>query len=132
MPEAIPGTVLHAISAAILLLLGIGLWFRHNRNVHPKIMFTAFVADLLLLIYIELTLQAVEKVVGVVKVADDVGIILWVHVAVSAAVMGLYVAMIVLGRKLLAGNTAVRTTHRNLAIIFVVMRLANFVTSFMV
>ena len=132
MLELLAAEILHVISALILAGIAAGLWFRHRRSVHPKIMAAAFTADVLLLLYIEFTLQAVEKVVGVEKVADDVGIILWIHAAISITVIVLYVVMIVLGRKLLRGDESVRSVHRRLGITFCVLRSANFVTSFMV
>ena len=118
--------MLYALSALILAVIGAGLWFRHNRAVHPKIMFGAFTADVALVLYIELTRGAVERVVS------EVNVILWIHAAISLTVVLLYLTMIVLGLKLKGGNEAVRNAHRNLACAFVVFRSANFVTSFMV
>lgn len=118
--------MLYAISALILVTIAIGLSFRRDRNVHPKIMFGAFTADVALVLYIELTRGAVERVVS------EVSVILWIHAAISLTVVLLYITMIVLGLKLKGGNEAVRNTHRNLGYTFVVFRSANFVTSFMV
>ena len=119
--------VLHAVSTMVLLLLATGLYFRRHRpRVHFKFMVAAFVTDVLLLIYIEVTRHAVETVVS------EIRLLLWFHVGVSLGVFACYVTMIVLGRRLLHGHKKVRVKHRNLGITFCVLRSLNYVTSFMV
>ena len=118
--------MLHAISTGILALLITGVFLRRNRAWHPKIMFTAFVLDVLLVLYIEFTLQAIERVVS------ETGLLLWFHAGVSTTVILLYIAMIVLGRRLLRGDNTIRTLHRNLGIALLVLRSINYVTSYMV
>jgi hypothetical protein len=76
-----------------------------------------------LLIYIEATRHAVEKVV------HHVAPMVYFHVAISVGVLLNYVAMIVLGRRVLKGSRASRGTHRNLGITFVVLRSLNYVTA---
>ena len=118
--------MLHIISTIIVVALAVGLSLRRRRDIHPKIMFSAFVADLLLVIYIEFTLGVVERVVS------EVDLLLWFHATVSTATMVLYVWLIVLGWQLLNGREEKRALHRKLAITFCVLRSANYVTSYLV
>jgi uncharacterized membrane protein YozB (DUF420 family) len=119
--------MLHVGSTLVVLLLAVGLWFRkRNSKIHQRIMLSAFAADLLIVIYIESTRHAVEKVVAQVRP------LLWFHAGVSVAVLGCYVAMFVLGRRLLAGRIETRKMHRILGFTFVGLRSLNYVTSFMV
>jgi uncharacterized membrane protein YozB (DUF420 family) len=118
--------MLHLASTLVLLLIAAGLWARKvNPRWHRGFMVSAFVTDLLLVLYIEITRHAVEKV------AARVQPILWFHSAVSVAVLCCYVAMIRLGRPMLAGNFENRATHRKLGMVFVVLRTVNYVTSYM-
>lgn len=118
--------MLHIASTIVLLLVATGLILRHRPEVHPKIMFSAFTMDLLLVLYIEFTRGAIEKV------SSEFAGLLWLHAGISTAVLAAYVAMIVLGRRLASGRVTSRATHRNLGIIFCVLRSLNYVTSYMV
>lgn len=119
--------MLHAASTVVLLLVATGLYFRQRRpEWHLKFMISAFVVDLLLVVYIEVTRHAVETVVSQVRP------LLWVHAAISLAVLVCYVVMIGLGRRLLAGQVATRATHRTVGFTFCGLRVLNYVTSFMV
>jgi hypothetical protein len=106
-------------------------------------MASAFVIDLALVLYIELTRHAVKAVVTGSKA------LVWTHAAISLMVLVPYVVQIALGYRLLmarpalAGNLAgsasaslsdtehSRTLHRNLGITFVVFRLLNYATAFL-
>jgi hypothetical protein len=117
----------HAVSALVLAVIAAGLWFRNRRPVvHRTLMIAAFAVDLSLLVYIEATRHAVEKVVG------EVHALVWLHAAISLAVLGCYAGMIRLGWRLRRGEENVRLDHRALGIAFVVFRTLNFVTSFLV
>src|SRR4051812_28984319 len=118
--------MLHIISSLVVLLVALGLCFRRRPSWHLKFMVGAFLLDVALVLYIELTRQAVETVAARVRP------LLWFHAAVSLGVLVCYVVMIVLGRRLLNGRKASRGTHRNLGIAFCVLRGLNYVTSFMV
>lgn len=85
--------MLHLASSLVVVLLAVGLWFRHRRpRLHLRLMISAFVLDLLLVLYIEIFRHAVEKVVA------RVSPLLWFHAGVSVGVLLCYVAMILLGR----------------------------------
>ena len=119
--------MLHLISTGVLVLIAAALWFRkRNRIIHMRLMISAFAVDVLLVLYIEITRHAVEKV------ATHVRPLLWFHAGVSLAVLICYVVMILLGRPMLAGKYESRTMHRTVGIAFVVLRSLNYVTSYMV
>jgi hypothetical protein len=116
-----------AISTVIVLMLFVGLLFRHNRKIHVPLMSLAFGADVILVLAIELNRQAIEKATTHL---DD-GLLMF-HVSVSLLTLILYTALTVLGVKLLKGKTEALTWHRRLAPWFLFCRLANYVTSFWV
>ena len=117
---------MHIASSFVLVLILTGLWFRRRPRWHLRFMLTAFSVDVLLVLYIEATRGAVEKVVG-----GFAGMV-WLHAGISLAVLLCYIGMIGLGRKLIAGQVLSRNIHRNLGIAFCVLRASNYVTSFLV
>ena len=118
--------MLYAISVLIMACIATGLYFRkRNRRVHVTLMITAFVSDVALVLYIELTRKAVEKV------AASNRPLIWVHASISLAVIACYVWMILLGTQLFKGREASRGWHRNVGITFCMLRGLNFVTSLM-
>jgi uncharacterized membrane protein YozB (DUF420 family) len=118
--------MLHVVSAIVMVLIGIGLYFRRRPAWHMRIMTCAFVMDLLLVVYIEATRGAVERV------ATTFRVMIWVHALISLGVLVCYALMIWLGRRALSGNRASKTTHRNMGMTFVVLRSLNYATAFMV
>ncbi len=134
--------MLHAISTLVLLMLAVGIYFRRRREIHMKLMTSAFAIDLALVLYIELTRHAVETV------ATQTKPLLWFHATVSTSVLVLYVVMFALGRRLAAAPAAnavtsagpiatghlsqTRNLHRNLGMAFCALRVLNYVTAFMV
>ena len=119
--------MLHILSSIVLGFIVAGLWARRHRpDLHVRLMTAAFVCDVLLVLYIEGTRHAVEKVAG------GGTSLIWFHATISVLVLVAYVAQIALGRQLLAGIRASRRVHILLGITFVSLRLVNYVTSFMV
>ncbi len=118
--------MLHIASGLVLALIAVGLFNRRRPSWHPKFMIAAFTIDLLLVLYIEFTRQAVEKV------ASNTELLLWVHAGISLGVLGCYVGMILLGRKMLAGEVTVRSRHRDLGLTFCVLRTLNYITAMMI
>ena len=119
--------MLHVLSSIVLGFIVAGLWARRHRpDLHIRLMTAAFVCDLLLVLYIEGTRHAVEKVVGAGTS------LVWFHATISTLVLVAYVAQIALGRRVLAGIRASRRVHAALGITFVSLRLVNYVTSFLV
>src|SRR6185369_11339318 len=97
--------MLHLLSTLVLVLIAAGIACRKRLRVHLALMISAFAMDLGLVIYIEATRHAVEKVV------HHTGWLLWFHVLVSVAVLCAYVCQIQLGRRILAGFVASRQLH---------------------
>jgi hypothetical protein len=119
--------MLHLLSSIVVLLIASGLWLRHRRpDLHLRLMTAAFVCDLLLVVYIEATRRAVEKV------ASSGTPLIWFHAAVSTLVIVTYVAQIAVGRRMLAGSHTPRRVHAALGITFATLRSLNYVTSFMI
>ncbi len=118
--------MLHLLSTLVLLLIVVGVWYRKRTRVHLRFMLAAFIIDLSLVIYIEATRHAVNKVV------NHTGALLWFHVLVSVAVLVAYVAQIQLGRLILNGFVASRDLHIRMGLTFCALRLINYVTSFMI
>jgi len=117
--------MLHLLSTLVLFLVVGGVLTRKTPAIHLRFMVTAFLVDLGLVLYIEITRHAVEKV------ATQTGALLWFHATVSLLVLAAYVGQIVLGRRLLAGAATSRQVHILTGISFCVLRLMNYVTSFM-
>jgi uncharacterized membrane protein YozB (DUF420 family) len=124
----------------VLVLIGLGLYYRRQPQRHLRFMTAAFVTDLGLVVWIEATRGAVETVVSGPKT------MVWAHAGISLAVLILYVSQIVLGRQLLARQEMVlgeavtvpvhngdrrRTLHLVLGLTFCVLRALNYVTALM-
>ncbi|MGE0441597.1 MAG: hypothetical protein AB7L66_18285 [Gemmatimonadales bacterium] len=118
---------LHAASTVVLLLVTAGLMFRRRRGVHYALMVSAFALDLMIVVWIEATRGAVERVVARPNPA-----LLYFHVAVSLAVIGLYAGQLRLGFRALRGAPMRVALHRRLGTAFVLFRLANYATSYLV
>jgi hypothetical protein len=118
--------MLHLLSAFVLCLVIGGVMTRKTPAFHLRFMVSAFLLDLALVIYIEVTRHAVEKV------ATQTGLLLWFHAAVSLLVLAAYVGQIGLARRMLAGFVASRRIHITLGITFCALRLLNYITSFMI
>ena len=115
-------------STLILLLIFFGLIQRHNRRIHVPVMLTAFAADVLLVLVIEISRHAVEKAISH---TDDS--LLMFHVIVSTLTLLLYAMLTFLGFRVLRHNDGQALIwHRKLAYAFILCRLTNYVTSFWV
>lgn len=118
--------MLHLASTLVLALIVAGVYYKRDTRRHLRLMIAAFAIDFSLVLYIELTRHAVERAV------THAGPLLWFHIAVSVGVLVVYVAQIQLGRRILAGFAATRTLHLQLGLTFLVLRLANYVTSYLI
>ncbi len=119
--------MLHVISACVLVVIGLGLFMRRRSyRWHITLMGLAFATDIGLLLYIELSRHAIAQTVGASHP------LLYVHVAISVAMLGCYIAMFFLGRFLLKADERKRPAHRTVGITFCVLRVLNFVTALMV
>ncbi|MBK22705.1 MAG: hypothetical protein CME70_01760 [Halobacteriovorax sp.] len=113
-------------SFLILSLIFYGVYLRRNRQKHVKIMASAITWDILLVLQIQLNRSAIQKAVKVVENP----MILTVHVCIALSTVLLYFALIYTGRKLLSGQSDIRSKHKLLGVSAVVLRTLTFITSF--
>jgi hypothetical protein len=119
--------MLHILSTLVLLGIIAGLYFRRrNPRFHVPIMIACFVADISLVLWIEINRHAVETVVKSIRP------IVLVHAGISLTVVVCYIAMLSLGFGLIRGKAKLRLTHKRLGITFGVFRLLNYGTAFFV
>ncbi len=112
------------ISCGICVLLVIGLLSRRHKRVHIPIMSVAFVSDIALLLWVELTRGAIETV------RTQLTPLLGVHVLLSVIVIGLYLTQIVSGVKKARGRP--HAWHGKTGVTLAVCRFGNLITSFIV
>ena len=112
------------ISCGICALLVIGVLNRRRKRVHIPLMVTAFVSDVAMLLYIEISRNAIETA------RTSMGPLMGVHIALSVAVLVLYVGQIVTGIKKARGKS--RPWHGKAGIALLLCRFGTLITSFMV
>ncbi len=118
-----------SVSTLVLVLIAIGLQRRHDRRVHIPIMLTCFVIDVANVLFIELGRGAVMRTLETATQAGEW--LLKVHIAFSVMTLAGYVVAALTGSKLRKGID-VRKVHRWNGAIFLLNRVANYATSFMV
>ncbi|OFW46064.1 MAG: hypothetical protein A3J29_19080 [Acidobacteria bacterium RIFCSPLOWO2_12_FULL_67_14b] len=118
--------MLHVLSTLVVVIVAAGVMARRRPAIHLRLMTTAFLIDLGIVIYIESTRHAVERVVG------PAGPLIWFHATVSTLVLLAYLGQITLGRRMLAGRATSRRAHIALGLAFCVLRGTNYITAFMV
>ena len=121
----------HWISTLVLVVLAYGLWQRHNPMRHIPAMLTAFATDLTLVVYIETSRHAVEQVASDAFHPGAHALLLF-HATISLITVLLYAVMTFTGFKVVTEQREYLVLHRRLAKVFIVLRLVNYVTSFMV
>lgn len=115
-------------SSIIILILCIGLYFRKDRKKHPKIMTTAVIWDVLLILQIELSRGAIDQAMEVQKQSQ----ILSVHILLAVSTVLLYFALIFTGRKILKGQGKLMAKHRLMGRAAFILRILTYITSFWV
>ena len=126
-----------AINVLVVAGLAYGLSRRREPAIHMKVMTSCFVIDLLNVILVEVTARvtneesqgAVEQ--GVRSFWNDPVSLLNFHILVSVISIVCYIIAIRTGRRLFRTGEG-RGTHRKNALVFIIARLASFVTSIMV
>ena len=116
-------------SFAILSLLFFGVWLiakKRKRDLHVKTMLAAIIWDVLLILQIEFSREAIAKA----SKAMTNPYILNIHVSLALSTTILFIALIVMGRKILKGNYDILSIHRKLGILALIMRTLTFATSF--
>jgi uncharacterized membrane protein YozB (DUF420 family) len=107
-------------------LIGLGLFRRHDRKIHPKIMKAAFVVDISLVLYLELTRGAINRAS---QLASQ---LLTFHVSVAVLTILLNVVLLWSGWRILQGEDQRQGFHRKLALFFVLARITTFLTAFLI
>lgn len=123
--------MLYGISTLVLALIFLGWKVRHRAKLHITIMATAFLIDLALLLYIELSRHAIAHVSKSVITAQS-DTLLYFHVTVSTLTLVLYIVQISSGVKLFKGWVPSSKFHQRTAMAFVACRLLNYATSFFI
>lgn len=120
-------TVQDYCSIFICAILAYGIFKRHERVLHVRVMSVAFALDLTLVIWLEFSREAVEKALALGG-RDRPGPLLAVHITFAVLTIVCYLIQIYFGRKLLRGDESIRVKHRAGAAVFVFCRMANLVT----
>lgn len=113
-------------SFIVLALIYLGVYVRKKRALHVKIMSSAIIWDVLLILQIELSRSAIIKASKVLTNP----MLLKIHLFFAIGSVILFVAMIITGRKLLAGNDSIRPLHKKLGWTTVTFRTMTLITSF--
>ncbi len=113
-------------SFLIICLMAFGIIKRKDRSLHVKVMSSAIIWDVILILQIELSRSAIAKASKVMTNP----MMLKIHLFFAISCVLLYVAMVITGRKLLSGKNEVRKKHKALGLITIVFRLLTFATSF--
>jgi len=124
--------LLNLLNTAIFSLIVIGAFLHYRRDLHVRIMVTAFVLDLALLLAVEFSESAVGTALRSVTDAGVEGRLLtWIHVAFAAGGLLFWFLQIYTGRKVLKGRMDLLPRHARGARIFLLLRLGNLVTAWM-
>lgn len=118
-------------SALIMTMMHVGAYIiltKRNIKLHAKLMGTAIVWDILLILQIEIGRGAVAKAI---KVPTN-PLILNIHVAMALSCVLLYIIMIYSGRKILKGDRSLLKWHRIFGPLTLLLRTLVFATSFFV
>ncbi len=119
-------TIFQIQSILVFTLMTIGIIFRKNRLRHVRLMTTALIWDILLILQIELTRAAIGKASSALKNP----LILNIHVLLALSSVILYGFMIYTGRKILKNEAGFRALHKKLGWTTYVIRFLTLVTSF--
>jgi hypothetical protein len=120
-------TVVFQIQSALIYLLMIyGITKRKNRKIHVPTMTAVLIWDVLLILQIELSRDAVAKAA---KAAVN-PMLLNIHVSFAVLSVVFYVLLVFTGRKLLAGDNKIKPRHRLFGWTAFTLRTLTLITSF--
>lgn len=117
-------TPLRLISIFVCALILVGVMVRKKKKIHIPIMITAFLIDLSLVLYIEITRDAIASAQA------KMGPLMIVHICLSVLALSLYIVQFITGIQNARGKYS--AWHRKIPMVFVGSRLGNLVTSFMI
>lgn len=113
-------------STIILLLIYFGIYHRRNRILHVRVMLTAIIWDVLLILQIELTRKAIATAL---KPTEN-SFLLNFHITIAVLTVLIYGALIYTGRKILSGENKIRPRHKLLGLTAVTLRTLTYITSY--
>lgn len=122
-----PTWLMQTQSFFILVLMIFGITQAKKRSLHVKIMSTAMIWDIILILQIELSRSAILKA----SKAMSNPMLLNIHVSIAVTTVVFYVFMVLTGRKVLAGQNQLIKRHRKLGYTTAVLRALTFATSFL-
>jgi hypothetical protein len=117
--------VMNAANVLIFAAILFGVTVHARRMLHARIMVSCFVADVLMVLVIELSRDAIAQ-----AVATTSGLMKF-HIFVSVVALVLWVPQLLTGRQILRGKPRLRR-HRLQAWTFLAFRATNLVTAFLV
>ena len=106
-------------------LLVIGYLFRKQRQLHVTLMLSGIAVDLSLVLFLEITRDAVQTALG-----SDVSLLEYVHIAASTGAVICYIPTLYFGWKLLGGEIKYRKAHVRVAVIALALRTIGFIFMF--
>lgn len=118
--------VMQTQSVLITLLMLVGIYFHKKRKLHVKIMSTAMIWDVILILQVELSRSAIIKASKALSNSSALNI----HVSIAVSTVVLYVFMVLTGRRVLQGEGQLLKRHRLLGYGTFMMRLLTLITSF--
>ncbi|NRA94592.1 MAG: hypothetical protein HRU14_00130 [Planctomycetes bacterium] len=119
----------HVANVTIFLFILVGAFMHHRRDLHVKMMLTAFALDLVLLLAVELSNSAVARAYRDVGAGNAITTI---HVAFAISGLVMWFVQIFVGRKIYKqGRMELLPRHGTGARLFLIFRLGNVVTAFM-
>jgi hypothetical protein len=113
-------------SIIIYSLMVFGITKRKKRKIHVPIMSTVLIWDVILILQIELSRNAVAKAAKAVTNP----MLLNIHVSFAVLSVVFYVLLVITGRKLLKGDNNIRPRHRLFGWTAMVLRTLTLITSF--
>jgi uncharacterized membrane protein YozB (DUF420 family) len=122
-----PTWLMQTQSFLIVALMIYGITQHKNRRKHAKIMMSAMVWDVLLILQIELSRSAILKAAK----AMSNPAMLNIHVSIAVTTVIFYIFMLITGRKVLNGDNTVLKRHKTLGWITMSLRVLTFATSFL-
>jgi len=124
----IPSTVIFQIQSFLILCIMIyGVTkAKRDRTLHIKIMLSAMLWDLLLILQIELSRQAVATAM---KITEN-PLLLKIHLFFAIGSVLLYTVMIYSGRRVYKGDHGFRGKHKALGLTTLVFRTMTLLTSY--
>ncbi len=122
-----PAWLMQTQSVLIVALMIFGISQHRKRELHPKIMYSAMLWDIVLILQIELSRSVIMKA----SKALSNPMLLNIHVSIAISTVVLYGFMIATGTKVMAGDHNLLKRHKILGWSTMGMRLLTLITSFM-